>query len=231
MPVRQLRTVSCWEIPGRLLVVLRSSGRFLGGRTKRGRLLVAKWAFVGRRRGISLEAITYVMGRSCVGSAGDAGRMPRRRQRSMFSHNVYYVIVWLAARFGLSQSRRRRCHDQLQAVLDQALCLRPLVHTCPRVTAVPDHPAHAAPRASARVAAGHRVRRRALVAGRCPGLPERPRMAGAGVRTPCHQRKNRAESVFSRKARASRRCPACVGASGGRRTLARGRCRARAVTA
>lgn len=38
---------------GVLSVVVPSSGRFLGGGTKRGRLLVGKWAFVGWRRGVS----------------------------------------------------------------------------------------------------------------------------------------------------------------------------------
>ena len=43
---------------GVLSAVVPSSGRFLGGGTKRGRLWVGKWAFVGWRRGVSSEAIT-----------------------------------------------------------------------------------------------------------------------------------------------------------------------------
>lgn len=43
-----------------VLSVAPSSGRFLGGGTKRGRLWVGKWAFVGWRRGVSSEAITEV---------------------------------------------------------------------------------------------------------------------------------------------------------------------------
>ncbi|MBN8225031.1 MAG: hypothetical protein J0L89_09470 [Xanthomonadales bacterium] len=45
---------------GVLSAVVPSSGRFLGGGTKRGRLWVGKWAFVGWRRGVSSEAITEV---------------------------------------------------------------------------------------------------------------------------------------------------------------------------
>lgn len=43
---------------GVLSAVVPSSGRFLGGGTKRGRLWVGKWAFVGWRRGVSSEAIS-----------------------------------------------------------------------------------------------------------------------------------------------------------------------------
>ena len=56
-PIRRLRTVSSWEIPGGLSVVVHSPGRLVGGRTKGGQLLVGKWVFVGWRRGVLLESI------------------------------------------------------------------------------------------------------------------------------------------------------------------------------
>ena len=71
------------EQRGVLSAVVPSSGRFIGGDTKFGRVLVGNWANVGWRWGVSSEAITW--------ASHVFRHPPRYRRPENISHNAHYV--------------------------------------------------------------------------------------------------------------------------------------------